>query len=228
MSAEATMDLAELVTLYPQLHHMAEAGSWASIQRIGLRTTEQLVNECNPDSTTRLEILGQQRKRSYELLHPAVGALTIRDQAPLGLHNLRPALTDMTVEEWLEALNNRVFFWAHPQRLERLLNARLYRDSIHDVLVVDTARLVEAHRDRIRLAGMNTGSTIFPGAPKRGRDTFRTIETFPFQDRRRAGRGVVNNVVEVCVLDGLHDVKDFVVRVERRKGATVVETLYEA
>jgi hypothetical protein len=34
--------------------------------------------------------------------------------------------------------------------------------------------------------------------------------------------------VEVCVLDGLLDVTDFVIRVERRKGATVVETLYEA
>jgi hypothetical protein len=222
------MNLADLIDLYPHLHHMAEGGSWASIHRLGLRTTRQLVDECDPDPAIRQQILGQQRKSSHKLTHPVVGTVTIRDQGPLGLHNLRPALTDMTVEQWLDALNDRVFLWAHPERLTRLLKARLYRNSIHDVLVVDTARLVAAHRGRIRLAGMNTGATIFPSAPKRGRDTFQKIESFPFDERRRARKSLVDNVVEVCVLDGLHDVADFVIRVERRKGATVVETLYEA
>jgi hypothetical protein len=207
---------------------MAEGGSWANIQQIGLRTTRQLVDESNPDPATRNQILGQRRKRSRMLTHPVAGAVTIRDQGPLGLHNLRPALTDMTVEQWLDALNDRVFLWAHPQRLTRLLQARLYRDSIHDVLVIDTARLVEAHSDRMHLAGMNTGATIFPSAPKRGSDTFQTIEAFPFEERRRARKPLGDNVVEVCVLDGLHDVTDFVIRVEQRKGAAVVATLYEA
>lgn len=222
------MNPAELVRLYPQLHHMAEGGSWASIQQIGLRTTRQLVDECNVDPATRQQILGQRRGRSHEVAHPVVGAVTIRDQGPLGLHNLRPALMDMTVEQWLDVLNDRVFLWAHPERLTRLLKARWYRDSIHDVLVVDTARLVDAHRDRIRLTGMNTGATIFPSAPKRGSNTFQKIELFPFDERRRARKRLVENVVEVCVLDGLHDVADFVIRVERRQGATLVETLYEA
>jgi hypothetical protein len=222
------MNPAELVSHYPQLYHMAEGGSWHSIQRIGLQTTRQLVDECDPGPAMRQEILGQRRRRSYTLTHHVVGGVTIRDQGPLGLHNLRPALTDMTVEQWLDALNDRVFFWAHPERLTKLLGARLYRDSIHDVLVVDTARFVDAHRDRIRLAGMNTGATIFPSAPKRGSDTFQRIESFPFDERRRARKALVDNVVEVCLLDGLRDVTDFVIRVERRKGATVVETLHEA
>jgi len=223
-----TMNVADLVRLYPQLHHMAEGGSWANIQQIGLRTTRQLVDECGPDEATRETILGQRRRTKVTLTHPVVGQVTIRDQKPLMMHNLVPALTDMTVEQWLEALNDRVFLWAHPRRLTTLLKARAYRDSIHDVLVVDTARLVDAARDRIRLAGMNTGATIFPSAPKRGSDTFQTIESFPFDDRRRAGKAPVDSVVEVCVLDGLHDVTDFVIRVERRNGATVIETLYEA
>jgi len=29
----------DLVHLYPELHHMAEGGSWSNIRRIGLRTT---------------------------------------------------------------------------------------------------------------------------------------------------------------------------------------------
>lgn len=87
---------------------MAEGGSWQSIQRIGLRTTRQLVDECDPGPAMRQEILGQRRRRSYTLTHHVVGGVTIRDQGPLGLHNLRPALTDMTVEQWLDALNDRV------------------------------------------------------------------------------------------------------------------------
>jgi hypothetical protein len=223
-----TMNPVDLVRHYPTLHHMAEGGSWARIQRAGLRTTTQLVDECGPDPATRHEILGQQRKKSYTLRHPVIGDVTIRDQQPLGLHNLKPALTDMTVEQWLGQLNDRVFLWAHPERLTNLLAARRYRGRIHDVLVLDTAGLVEAHHDRIRLAGINTGSTIFPNAPKRGRDTFRTIDSFPFDERRRAGKKLVNNVVEVCVLDGLPDVTDFVLRVQRRQGAIVLDTLYEA
>jgi len=109
-------------------------------------------------------------------------------------------------------------FWAHPERLTKLLGARVYRDSIHDVLVVDTARFVDAHQDRIRLAGMNTGATVFPSAPKRGSDIFQRIESFPFDERRRAPKALVDNIVEVCLLDGLHDVTDSVIRVERRKG----------
>jgi hypothetical protein len=223
-----TVNAADLGRLYPTLHHMAEGGSWPRIQQVGLRTTTQLVDECGPDPAARHEILGQRRAKSYTLTHPVIGAVTIRDQQPLGLHNLTPALTDMTVEQWLGLLNDRVFLWAHPSRLAKLLEARLYRDSVHDVLVLDTARLVDAHRDRIRLAGMNTGSTMFPNAPKRGSDTFQTIDSFPFDERRRAGKALAYNVVEVCVLDGLHDVTDFVVRVERRRGAAVLETLYEA
>ena len=103
------MNPADLISRYPQLHHMAEGGSWSSIQQIGLRTTRQLVDECDPNPSTRQEILGQRRKRPYTLTHPVVGAVTIRDQGPLGLHNLRPALTDTTVEQWLDALNDRVF-----------------------------------------------------------------------------------------------------------------------
>ena len=92
----------------------------------------------------------------------------------------------------------------------------------------NTARLVEAHADRIRLTGMNTGATIFPNMPKRGSDTFQQINTFPFDERRRARRAIHDNVVEVAVLDGLPDITDFVVRVENRIGSTVAKLLHEA
>jgi hypothetical protein len=38
----------------------------------------------------------------------------------------------------------------------------------------------------------------------------------------------VQDVVEVCVLDGLHDVTDFVTRVAQWNGSAFVKTLFEA
>jgi hypothetical protein len=67
----------------------------------------------------------------------------------------------------------------HPQRLKTLFQARSYREGLHPVLIIDTGRLVKAHGDRIRVAGMNTGATIFPRSPIRGSGTFQTIEQFP-------------------------------------------------
>jgi hypothetical protein len=214
----------ELVANYPVLHHMAEYESWRRIQRLGLRTTTQLVDACNPDQATRAAILNQRRPQSYDLTHPDVGTITVRDQKPLGLHNLK--LTDVTLEEFLELLNNRVFMWTSPERLARLLGARLYRNSVHDVLVLDTASIVESYAENIRLTGMNTGATIFPSAPPRGVESFMTIADFPFAQRRR-GRKLEDTVAELCVLDGVDDVENHVIRVERRKGADVVERVYE-
>lgn len=214
----------ELIAYYPVLHHMAEQDSWPRIQQIGLRTTAQLVDACAPDQATRAAILNGRRPESVELNHPVVGPVTVRDQKPLKLHNLK--LTDVTAAEFYELLNTRVFMWTSPERLERLLGARPYRNSVHDVLVLDTESIVKAYATEIRLTSMNTGATIFPQAPPRGAESFMTIEEFPFAERRR-GRRVQDAVVELCVIGGVDNVQDHVLRVERRKGAAVLNTIYE-
>lgn len=214
----------ELIAHYPVLHHMAERDAWPRIQKIGLRTTAQLVDACHVDSRTRDAILTQRRRQFVDLDHPEVGTITVRDQKPLGLHNLK--LTDVTVEGFLELLNTRVFMWTSPERLNGLLGARPYRNSIHDVLVLDTLSIVETYAEDIRLTGMNTGATIFPSAPPRGAESFKTIEEFPFEQRRRLGKKLQDNVVELCVIGGVDNVEDHLLRVERRKGAEVLDTLH--
>lgn len=220
------MHVDQLVANYPTLHHMAEAGSWGKIREIGLRTTQQIVDACEPPAELRAEILEHQRKRSYRLEHPLVGEVTIRDQQPLKMHNLLPKLKGISLEDFLRSLNDRVFLWAHPSRLDRLLSARLYRHSQHDVLVIDTAKLVTQCESRLRLAAMNTGATIFPNTPTRDAATFSTVSDFKF--RARTSQGIaVGNVVEVCVLDGVDNPFDCVTRVESRIGDAVVKVLYE-
>src|ERR1700755_2517749 len=54
---------------------------------------------------------------------------------------LAPAkvLTDMSARQWLSALNERVFFWLHSQRLDQLLTARRNRGRTPWAAVVELA-----------------------------------------------------------------------------------------
>jgi hypothetical protein len=55
----------------------------------------------------------------------------------------------------------------------------------------DTADLVAAHHDQIRLSAINSGATQWPSTPPRGPMTFLTIEDFPLTERRY-GRTNIN------------------------------------
>lgn len=123
--------------------------------------------------------------------------------------------------QWLNTLNDRVFFWLHPQRLEQLLNARRNRGRPHDVLTVDTASLINQYHDRVRLSAINSGATLYPGAPERGPSTFRTIEDYPYGEHRRR-RTPQTAVVELAVLGGVPDIADHVIDVQSRLGPIVI------
>ncbi|MEM6108473.1 hypothetical protein AAHS21_19905 [Mycobacterium sp. 050272] len=211
----------QLVEHYPTLFHMASSGSWPTIQTHGLWTTQQIV--ATSAGAFEEAALAERRPHSITAEHPTLGRVTIRDQAPLRLQFLERSLTDMSVMQWLEALNNRVFFWLHPDKLDKLLGARLYRSSEQDVVVIDTKSLLDAHEARVRLSPVNSGATLYPNATARGSHTFTTIEDYPYAERRRTGKTVREAVTELAVIDGVHDIRDHVIRVERRLGHEVLE-----
>ena len=209
----------ELVARHPRLYHMAEAGSWASIRELGLLTTAQIVAACRARPAVREAVLDRRRTSGHVLHHPVHGRIVVRDQGPLVEGRLATLLVDMTVPEWLHELNSRVFFWVDEAKLVGLLSARRYGERDHDVLVVDTAELLAAHADGVRLTTMNTGATTrFANCPRRGRDTFMTVPDFPSGERRTTGSRRTG-IVELAVTGGVPDVADLVVRVERRRGA---------
>jgi hypothetical protein len=70
------------------------------------------------------------------LEHPDHGTAYLRDQHPLSIKMLERALTDMTVSDWLEQLNQHVFFSPTVKRLESLYDA--YSNQPRLVLSVDT------------------------------------------------------------------------------------------
>ena len=172
----------------------------------------------------RQEIECEHRRESVEISHPIYGMAVIRDQKPMSDGALEKCLLDgMKPTDWYQTLNRKVFFWATRQRLLRLLNGRAYRDRTHDVLTVDTERLLAIHADQITLCPYNSGSTIF-NPVERGANTFLSIADYPYEDwKQKRGNDAV---VEVAVDTGVPNVDNIVIKVERMHGSNVVGDIY--
>lgn len=193
---------------------MAEAGSWESICKHGLLSTTALLDLFEVNGTQRTQLESSRRPTSVTITHPVHGIAVIRDNIPLIEKVLRRTLVGMTPPEWYEALNKRVFFWVTEARLDRLRKAPAYRDREHDILVVDTAGLLGSHLEYVTLSPMNSGAT-HPGAQyTRGVDTFKPMNSYPWNERLRIKRD--EPVVELAVNYAVRDITKFVVSVERR------------
>jgi hypothetical protein len=155
------------------------------------------------------------------LRHPLHGTATLRDQKPLSRKSLERCLSDCTPEAWYGILNERVFFWLSRDRLKTLMSAAEYAGRMHTVLKLDTASLLAHHATKVELAHMNTGNTR-PFAHPRGPSTFRSLNEYPYEARRRLGD--YSAVVELTVLGGVPDIRDFVIRAEH---ATERNGIYE-
>lgn len=215
----------EISEHYPQLFHMANGGSWPSIRQHGLLSTHSLIDLYEVSEPLRTEILTQRRDASVELDHNGLDTAVVRDQLPMRVKTLESCLTDMTLAQWLDTLNSRVFFWLDEPHLETLLGAKEYRDSAHDVLKIDTAELVGRDGPRVRLSPINSGSTLYNPRP-RGSQTFLPIADYPFAERRKA-RGK-NAIIELAVEGGVERIEEVAVRVERRRcGGIIEEVLWE-
>lgn len=219
------MQVEQLVAKHPILFHMAEDATWPSIQRHGLLSTRALVDLYDPAPEQRAAILNNIRRTSIALANPIHGIAVVRDQGPLKFLD-RVLEDDTTVQEYLDQLNGRVFFWATQGRLLRLMGAKRYRKNHQTVLHVDTRALVAAHPE-MQLAGLNTGSVHVPNMPTRGKSTFKAIEDYPYDEwRQRPGRKN-DALVEVTVPYSVPHVRDCVLRVERWHAGQPIETLYQ-
>jgi Family of unknown function (DUF7002) len=220
------MDPAQLASLYPTLYHMAEDGSWPSIGERGLLSTQAIIDLYQPDEQARAAMLSSVRRTKITLTSTDLGDVTIRDQLPAKF--LEKCMYDgVDPAEFLDALNSRVFFWVSLHRLERLLNARYYRNLRHTVLRVDTAALLEEYADDVQLAPYNTGSMHVPTVPKRGPGTFVNLADYPYGDwvakRGRSGEPIVELTVKYAV----PDIANFVTRVETWADGHPADLLYE-
>lgn len=200
----------DLIEHFPRLWHMAEDGSLDSIRKHGLLSTTSLLDLYGLQGRERHALESQRRPESVPISKEGLPSAIVRDQKPMTEKALKKCLTDgLTPEEWFKILNGRAFFWLSRDRLRGLLSARAYRGRPQTVLTLDTASLLNAHRDRIELSPLNSGATIYNPQP-RGRDTFRSIADYPFDERRKT-RPIDKSVVELVVRHGVPDIADHLI-----------------
>ncbi len=227
------MKEADLFSLYPRLWHMAEDGSFDSILTHGLLSTSALLDLHAVQGEERWALERMRRPKSVRLRGKGLPSAIVRDNKPMTASALEKCLTHgVKPEDWFAILNDRSFFWLSKTRLNKLLNARAYRDRPQTVLTVDTTSLVEAHRENVELSPLNSGATIYKPQP-RGPDTFKPIVDYPFEQRRKE-KGREFWVVELVVVGGVPDIKDHLIAAHRvyegekkelwrRKGASADE-----
>jgi hypothetical protein len=162
----------------------------------------------------RIALESERRGESVIISKDGFPNAIVRDQKPMTESALKKCLAkDLTPKQWFEILNDRAFFWLSRDRLRGLLGARAYRGRPQTVLTVDTASLLEAHRERVELSPLNSGATIYNPQP-RGHDTFLAIEKYPFDERRKT-RPIDKSVVELVVRAGVPDIYDHLVAAHR-------------
>ncbi len=191
---------------------MAELKSWPSIQKHGLLSTTALLDLYNIHGKKRFTIESCIRPSSVDIYNKRYGKAVIRDQKPLSEKKLLDLLVNITPRQFYRLLNGKVFFWVRKKKLETLLNARAYRDKAHDVLTVDTEKLVKKYKDKVTLSKINSGATYYKRGI-RGRQTFQSIDDYPFQEYKKKRRE--NAIVELAIDYGVVDIKKYVIRVDK-------------
>lgn len=203
------METSLLCSLHPRLWHMAEPGSWPSIKKYGLNSTQMLLDRYEIDGQLRTQILRSRRKDSVRITKDKLPAAVIRDQKPMTDNALTKCLQDgLSPADWYEILNSRTFFWANENRLKGLLGARAYRNKPQTILEIDTRRLVDCYGLQIELCPINSGSALYVAVP-RGLNTFKKIPDFDYQSWRKRRRAD-EVIVEVVVPYGVPDIARFV------------------
>jgi hypothetical protein len=213
-TAGDTLTVELLIGRWPRLFHMAEAGTWPSIQQHGLRSTSALLDLFQITGAQRDRIESQRRPESIRISHPDHGAALIRDNKPINATVLARTLRGMTEAEWYRTLNARVFFWLTEARLNRLRLAKPYRDRQHDILVLDTQMLLGAHAMTVELSPINSGAVHGGAKTPRGAGTFQPIPQYPWRERRRISPA--EPIVELTVPYIVTDITDLVIDIDTK------------
>ena len=202
----------ELAERHPKLYHVTEPGASASIKKNGLLSTTHILDLFEIKGAQRNKIESTRRPSAFPLEHPFHGNLIINDNVPLSEKALSTCLdNDLTPADWLHILNKRVFFWPDQESLDRHLGARLNRNRLREVIVVDTLSLVKAHAERVEFCPINSGATIRKAA-RRGLETFSPLLKYSFKEWRKL-RGGLDHIREITVRDHVLDISQHTIEV---------------
>jgi hypothetical protein len=207
------MNLSEFAEKFPCLFHVPTSNNlWGAD---GLLSTTQLFIKFadndgdvvwrwqkESDSCWRTcawgELNRKHRTDSLLMRHPVDQSIAcIRDQVPLGnLSSLElHCLKDMTGEEWIETLNDRVYlFPTEPEQKTICPKGNTFREKYHTTpAVFNTTLLPDSLVNRIEFATINCGSCR--ANTPRGQETYRPFGKFPV--------GEFGKVKEITVRNGI-------------------------
>ncbi len=196
---------------WPRLFHMAEYGSWESIQKHGLRSTTALLDLFQIEDTEREAIESARRPEAVTIKHPVHGVAWLRDNKPINETVLRRTLIGMSEADWYRTLNGRVFFWLSQDRLNSIRSASAYRDRQHDVLVFDTAKLLDRYAEVVELSHLNSGAVHAAADYPRGAGTFARISEYQWAER--LSKRPREPIVELTLPYMLKDPQNYVIDV---------------
>ena len=247
----------DLISNHPELYHVTATGSWCSIKKHGLCTTNDLLNRAgvtlscpaegqygrldNPAGWREMQD-GQTSRIGWKARDTGArvcsddpeSSLTaiIRDQDPLnGGSTLESQLEHqgacITLEEWHERQNDRVFFFPTEKAAKGFAKTYQGKNAPQDILVVCTKSLINEHRDQIELSAYNSGSTEHQGedvVSKNGLEKwhdelFVPLGEYNFDYWRLKKGGPKKAVVEVTVKGGVPDILAHVVKVVQMNGS---------
>jgi hypothetical protein len=204
------------------LPHIAGGAAWPSVQQHGLLSTQRLIDLFDVDTAERNLILTSPRKESIVLRAPGRPPAVIRDQKPMKFI-AEKIDSGSSLVEYLLAINSRVF-WASPERLGRLRQAREYRADEQVILHVNTRAPVDRHGPRIRLCRLNSGAVTQKNHPVRGHRSWLPIAVYPYGEYR-CRYGSKGAMAEVTVLDAVPDILHLIDKIEGVAGDQGVGTL---
>lgn len=210
------MDAGRLIALHPLVFHMAPAEALPSIRARGLFTSEQLVELYEVDAAHRASILQARRTEPVILQRAGLAPVVIRDQKPMKFIEEKIE-AGSSLAMYLEAINQRVFFWPTRERLTRLLVAKEYRAAPQVILHVDTAKLIARYGSRLELCRFNSGAVTQKNHPRRGHNSWVPIADYPYDAYRKRHRAQAA-LAEVTVRNGVPDVMELVRHIEHISG----------
>lgn len=215
------MNLEKLIELYPRVYHMAERGTWGSIQQRGLMSTTAVLDHLEVADGDRARFESEHRSQKMDVRADHPSNIVLRDQKPMPEGRLLQALMNGTTpRQWYELINDKVFFWVEEERLHRLLGARDYRTLEHDVLTLNSAEFIPDYAEKIWLCHMNSGNT-WPIPHRRDTQIFHRIADYPVKPSGKP----VKNVVELVVDYSVPNIADYVVEVRRMRGGEVLKVI---
>lgn len=123
----------------------------------------------------------------------------------------------MTVADWIQLLNRRVYLFAERPGRDTLTKKYAARHGSQEIIAVEPVRLLTLAGERVELADQNTGAIARVSHPYKLRDTFKSVDQF--RNRRPKEITVVNGFTSVEILDAVS-------RVDRVGADGMVETLH--